>query len=538
MESKKKSSFIKNAAILSAAGILSRMLGALYRIPLYRLISNEGIGLYQMGYYVYNVLLSISATGIPVAISKLVAEEISKERVGEARRVFKVATTLLTGIGLFATILLLFSASFIANNLIGEPRAYYPLMAVAPAIVVVALMASYRGFFQGLQSMWPTAISQFFEQVARVITVLVLAYYFANINAPVEYSAAGASFGPVIGALAGLVVVLMVYFRQRKSINDLTSKYPEVSNRTNKQLIKRVLQFSIPITIGAMIMPVMSGIDTFLVPRRLQVAGIAVENATRMYGDLTGAAIPLINLPSMLAAALATSLVPLISHASSKGRWKEVQKNSQMAIKFILLIGIPAGFGLSILSSQIVQLLYGSTSAASILEIVAFAVIFLTLHQTCSGILQGLGHTGIPVRNLLIGGIVKVIFNFTLTAIPAINIHGAAIGSIAAYGVSSALNLKAVCDLTNTKIDFRNMAIMPLASALGMSIVAHFGYSFVSNLGLGNTLATLFAIGSAGVVYVAMLFILKVFSVQEYEMIPFIGKRTSPYLLKLRLLRE
>lgn len=537
MDKEKSSSFIKNAVILSAAGIISRMLGAIYRIPLYRLISNEGIGLYQMGYYVYNVLLALSATGIPVAISKLVAEEISKNRMGEAKRVFKVATTLLTSIGLVVSIGMILSAPFISSKLIKEPRALYPLIAVAPAIVVVALQASFRGFFQGLQKMWPTAVSQLLEQVGRVVTVLILAYYLVSINAPIEYTAAGASFGAVAGSLVGLGAVVFIYFKQKKYIDNLTSKYPDVSNRSNKQLIKRILQFSIPITLGAMIIPVMNGIDTFLVPRRLQAAGFAVARATRMYGDLTGAAIPLINLPSMLAAALATSLVPTISHASSLGMWSVVKSRAGLAIKIILIIGIPSAFGLSVLSKQIVFLLYGSTSAASILQVVAFAVIFLTLHQTCTGILQGLGHAKIPVRNLIIGGIAKVILNFILTAIPAINIHGAAIASIVAYGIAATLNVRAVSRYSGYQIDWPNTVIKPIFAAMIMSVFAKITVSTLASLGYGNVIVTFLSVGVAVIIYGLVLMFSRVFSKEEYLMIPVIGEKTINLVSKLRMLR-
>lgn len=537
LNKEKSSSFIKNAAILSAAGIVSRMIGAIYRIPLYRLISNEGMGLYQMGYYVYNVLLALSATGIPVAISKLVAEETSRNRMGEARRVFKIATTLLTAVGLAATILMMLTSPFISTTLIKEPRAFYPLLAVAPAIVIVSLMASFRGFFQGLQKMWPTAISQLLEQVGRVITVLVLAYYLVSIDAPVEYTAAGASFGAVVGSLVGLLVMVFIYFKQKNYIDNLTLKYPEISNRSNKQLIKRILQFSIPITLGAMIIPVMNGIDTFLVPRRLQAAGFTVARATEMYGDLTGAAIPLINLPSMFAAALATSLVPTISHASSLGMWSVVKSRAGLAIKLILMIGIPAGFGLSVLSNQIVLLLYGSTSAASILKIVAFAVIFLTLHQTCTGILQGLGQAKIPVRNLVIGGVVKIFLNYTLTAMPAINIHGAAIASIVAYGISAALNIRAVSKYSGYKMDWLNTVLKPFFSAIVMSFAARLVTITMKLLGFGNILTTLVAVSIAVIIYGVVLMMLKIFTREEYLMIPFIGEKTVDVVSKLRMLR-
>lgn len=538
MRERQPTSFVKNAVILSAAGLISRLIGAIYRIPLYRLISKEGIGLYQMGYYVYNVLLSISATGIPVAISKLVAEETSRKRYGEAQRIFHIAAALLTGIGFAVTLMLIVSAPFIADKIILEPRAVYPIVAVAPAIFIVALQASFRGYFQGLQLMTPTAISQLVEQLGRVVTVLVLAYILTTRGARIEYTAAAASFGAVIGAICGLSIIVIIYMRRRKSLRTLIKRYPSVSPLTTRQVMLRILKFAIPITLGAMVLPFMNGIDTALVPRRLQAAGFSPEQATGMYGDLTGAAMPLINLPSMLAYALAASLVPAISNASAKKQQIMVRMRSAFAIKLILLIGIPAGVGLHLLALPIVSMLYDAPSAAIPLEIVAFAVIFLTLHQTCSGILQGLGYTGLPVRNLLIGGLVKISLNYTLTAIPSINIRGAALASVVAYFVSSSLNVRSVCKHTGMRIQWLHVIIKPLLAAAGMAGVVSLSYNKLFIIVNSNTLATLCSVGAGALCYVILLLILRTFTKRELNLIPYFGTSISKIAEKFHLLRS
>jgi len=217
--------------------------------------------------------------------------------------------------------------------------------------------------------------------------------------------------------------------------------------------------------------------------------------------------------------------------------WGVVKQRAGLAIKIILIIGIPAAFGLSVLSKQIVLLLYGSVSATSILQVVAFAVIFLTLHQTCTGILQGLGHAKIPVRNLIIGGNAKVILNFTLTAIPAINIHGAAIASIAAYGIASILNVRAVSRYSGYRVDWKNTVIKPVFAAVVMSVFARISVSILTNLNMGNIVVTLISVGFAVIVYGLALMFSRVFSKEEYLMIPFIGKKSVDFVSKLRMLR-
>ena len=537
MRREKQSSFVKNAAILSFAGIFSRMLGAIYRIPLYRLISSEGMGLFSMGYNVYAMLLAISATGIPVAISKLVAEETSRNRMGEARRIFKVAAILLTAIGFVVTLGLIFTAPVISKSIIKEPRAVYPLIAVAPAIFIVALMASFRGFFQGLQLMWPTAISQITEQIGRIVTVLILAWYMVSIDARIELTAAAASFGSAVGSLVGLVVILLIYFKYKPYIKKLTSRSPRVSRRTNKQLIKRILWFAIPITIGAMVIPLMNGIDTVLVPRGLQVAGFTKSESTAMYGDLTSV-VPLINLPSMLAYALAASLVPAISTASSEGKWKAVRSRSSLAIKLILLIGLPAAAGLSLLAKPITLMLYDTVIAAPILEILAFAVAFLTLHQACSGSLQGLGHTGVPVKNLMIGGAIKIVLNLILPTIPTLNIRGAAIASVVAYVVASILNVRSVCKHTGLKVKWSNMIIKPLIATGIMAIFVAYSYNYLAGIGISNTIATLVSVTIGMGFYAIGVLVTKCFSESELNSIPYVGPTIIKIAGKLRLLRR
>jgi len=533
MPKNKQTSFVKNAAILSFAGIFSRMLGALYRIPLTRMISLEGIGLYTMGYNIYAMLLAISSTGIPGAISKLVSEEVIKNRMGEARRIFRLATTLLTTIGFIVTIGFILAAPLI-SRLIMEPRSVYSMVAVAPAIFIVALMASVRGFFQGLQMMWPTAISQIAEQLGRVITVLALAWYMISINAKIEYTAASASFGATVGSMIGLIVIIITYIINRSYVNKLTMLNSAISSKTNKQIIKRILVFAIPITIGAMVIPLMNGIDAVLVRWRLIVAGLGSEG-TRLYGDLT-TNIPLINLPSMLAYALAASLVPAISTASATGRWKEVRQKSRLAIKLILVIGLPAAAGLSILALPITTMLFAEATPASVLEILAFAIVFLTLHQACTGVLQGLGLTYLPVRNLVIGGVVKIILNYILIAIPAINIRGAAISSIIAYAVASLLNVSSVCKHTGLKIEWLDMIFKPLIATGIMSVFTSLCYNSLIGYGIHNSVATLAAIIVGMFFFGTGLLITKCFSEPELNSIPYLGPPIVKIADKLKLL--
>ena len=201
-----KQSFLKGAMVLSIAGAISKIMGAIYRIPLARLIGGEGMGLYQMAYPIYTTILSLATAGVPVAISVLVSRKETQGYAGDSRKIFRVSLLILLVFGFLLTLLVMQSASFIANSVLKEPRAYYPILAVAPAIFFAGLMSVFRGYFQGHQSMIPTAVSQVIEQLFRVTAVLILAILLFPRG--LEYAAAGATFGAVVGGVIGLLVLL------------------------------------------------------------------------------------------------------------------------------------------------------------------------------------------------------------------------------------------------------------------------------------------------------------------------------------------
>ena len=209
-----RQSFLKGALILSAAGAISKILGAIYRIPLARLIGAEGIGLYQMAYPIYTTILALATAGVPVAISILIARKETQGFPGESRRILRVSLLLLAVFGLLLTLLVMASAKFLALHVLQDGRAYYAIVAVAPAIFLAGLMSVFRGYFQGQQTMLPTAVSQVVEQKFRVTAVLFLAYLLFPRG--LEFAAAGATFGAVVGGLGGLLVLLWFYHWHRR----------------------------------------------------------------------------------------------------------------------------------------------------------------------------------------------------------------------------------------------------------------------------------------------------------------------------------
>lgn len=518
----KGQSFIKGAAILGVAGALVKILGAIYRIPLSNIIMDEGIGYYQTAYPFYILLLTLSTAGIPVAIAKLVSEKRALGDYRNAQKIFKVALVGLFFGGVVTSLIVALGSRKIVEYL-GNPNAYYALVALVPALFFVPIMGAFRGFFQGRQSMVPTALSQVIEQLFRIVTGLGLTYLLLGYGIPI--AAGGASFGGSTGAIAGTAVIMFIYFKHRKTLKDeielseIKVEYPV------QRIVRDLLMIAVPITMGSAISPTMDTIDAALVLRRLQHIGYTVDMANRLYGHLKGMAQTLINLPQVFSMAIAMSLVPAISDAKARKAKGEVVDLITSGIRITLLIGLPAAFGLFVLAEPIIALLYYNNTAEAIssigtlLSYLAFGVIFLTLVQTLTAMIQGLGKPFVPVKNLLIGAIAKIILTFVLTGIPAINIKGAAISTVTAYGVAALLDLRYIIKVEKIKLNLKNIIAKPLVSAIGMGVMARITYQILVGA-LGNSKATLLGVGVGALVYFSLLLFTGAITREDLELIP------------------
>lgn len=271
-------------------------------------MGGEGIGLYQLAYPIYLLALSISSAGIPVAISILVAEKVALQDYRGANKVFRLSLIVLTVLGLVFTVLLWVGAQWLIDwHFIRDPRAYYAILALAPAIFFVTILSSYRGYFQGLQMMVPSAISQIVEQLLRVVTMIILAYML--LPKGIEFAAAGATFGAAPGAVFGLLILLYFYYRKRTYFKEQIRMQTVAGGESSSRIIYRIIQLAIPVSLAGIMVPIVANIDLLVVPARLEVAGFTTEQATELYGYLTGMAVSLINLPTILTASLAASLV-------------------------------------------------------------------------------------------------------------------------------------------------------------------------------------------------------------------------------------
>jgi len=530
-----KHSLLKGALILSIAGVIVKILGAIYRIPLANIITSEGMGYYGTAYPIYINLVTISTLGLPVAISKLVSEKTALGDRREAHRVFKVAFVALFFIGIVSSTILFAGAGFLVN-LLGNPKAYYAMLAVAPALFFVPMMSAFRGYFQGLQNMIPTAVSQVFEQLGRVIVGFALAVVF--LPKGLQYAAAGASFGATSGAIAGLIVIYVIYVFNRKKIMSDVENSPIIIHEPSFKILYRLLVIAVPITIGASIMPFMNLIDLSIVMRRLQFAGFTEAKANSLYGQLTQMAATLINFPQIIILALAASLVPSVSSSMAQGDMKNLRRKTLVGLRAGILIGLPAAIGLSVLARPIMLMLYPKEPDVwRVLQVLGLGVMFLAVVQTATGILQGIGKPFIPVKNLLIGSVFKLVISYILTGIVWINIRGAALGTVIGYMVAALLNYRCLKKETGIKLGILDFFIKPVIAVIAMGITVTLMYGLVFDITVSNTISTLAAIMVGALIYGAILLFLGGITSRELEMIPG-GKKISRLLRKMKLLRK
>lgn len=540
--SKQENSFIKGAMILAGAGIFVRIMGAVYRIPLYSILGDTGIGYFQMAYPIYASLLAISTAGIPVAISKMVAERMAEENVKGAYQVLRIALTLMLVTGLTFSLVLYFGADYWAN-LMEQPPAAYSLRAISPGIFLVVIMAAFRGFFQGNQTMMPTAISQILEQIIRVATIFYLAWIL--LPKGVEFAAAGATFGVVTGSLAGVASLLIFYMFYKKDKHNFVIN-SNIIQESNRKVLKQMVLLALPITIASLVLPLIQMVDLLIVPLRLKAAGFSQQQAAALYGNLSGAAMPLVNVPTLFTLALAQSLIPSVSAANALKNNALIKSRATLAIKLTLLIGVPSTIGMFVLAEPISIMLYDNIAVATPLAVACFAIVFLTLHQTTSAMLQGLGKTVIPVTSLFIGVIFKMGINYFLTGIPAINIRGPALGTVLSYLISSGLNLTILLKVIGMSFSFKEFVFKPLFTAGGMGGVVYISYPLV-NRTLASlqifsermliSFSVLVSVGLGVMVYGLLLLLTGAITKEELQNIPKIGKKMVKLLTKIKIYR-
>lgn len=521
MSRQKSGSFLGGTFLLMLSGIVVKVIGAFFSIPLANLYGADGNDIFISAYYVYSAMYVISSAGLPVAVSKMVSEARALGRGREVQRIAKVAlcTFLILGAALSLTMVLLVDP---ICALIGS-SCRYAILTVAPTIFFTCVVSAVRGYYQGLSNMVPTAVSQVIEAMGKLVFGLGLAWYLMDAGYTLDIVVAGAIGGVTLGTVFSALFVIVYALRHRVQM-----PAAEGPCRPGSVILKELVSLAIPITVGASVFSVSSLIDTFMVKLRLQEGCLMTDAAAGYTYGAYGFAVKLFNLPLTLVTAIGVSLIPAISSALALRQSDKTRALTESAFRLTGLLAFPCAVGLAVIPEPILNLLFGSQPeacavAAPLLRLVAPAVFLAGMVSVTNPVLQAMGKVNLPVLSMATGALVKIVCNYVLVGLPEVGIHGAPISTCLCYLTILCINL---WHIRREKVPFsltRSFA-KPLLCAVLMGVFVGLLFDPLKNLlgsgRLTEALAVLLTVGLAAVFYLLLLVAVRALPREDVMMLP------------------
>lgn len=512
-----KQTFLQGTLILILAGMITRFLGFVNRLVVARLMGEEGVGLYMMALPTLFLVMTLTQLGLPVAISKRVAEADAQNDQAKIKRILVVSIIITSISSIIFTAVMIVAAPFIATTLLTDDRTIYPLIAVSPIIPIVAVSSVLRGYFQGKQNMKPQSYSQVIEQIVRISFVALFVHLLLPYG--VQFAAAGAMFSVILGEFASLLY--MIYqFKSKKTIRIRHRFFAYI--KSSKQTVKELFSIALPSTGSRMISSFSYFLEPIIVAHSLNLAGISNKLATKQYGELTGFVLPLLFLPTFITQSLSIALVPNISEAEARKNSQLIHYRIHQSIRISFASGAIATVVLSIFAVPILSFMYGTANASNILIFMAPFYILLYIQSPLQAALQALDLARPAMWNSLVGAVVKFVVLFILASNESFGIMGVAIAMSVGVILITLLHLASLRQAINFYIPIKDImkmiALIILTWFIG-KMIFDFYIQFDPNIILfGLALIILTAI------YIVLLFVLKFITKEELEQIPFIQK--------------
>lgn len=568
----KKQSFLEGAMTLMIATALVKVFGAVFKIPLGNMIGGLGMGYFSQAYDLYLPIYSIALAGLPIAVCRMVASYMAQGHTRDARVVLKVAQRTFLVIGSTAT-LILFTFAIPYLKAVGSGMEALPsILAIAPTVLFCCVMSTYRGYYEGMCNMVPTAISQIIESIGKVILGLGLVLIVKKMGFNEVWQSAAAIFGIMIGTLFG---ALYLWFRYKLKGDGITTEMLVTCEKqpfTSKETFKMLMVIAIPVVLGSLANQVASLVDVFTVQRRLSdIVSSDPESLknlfpevwekiqndasletmedklkaipTTLYGCYKGLAFSVFNLIPTITSVLGVSALPAMTTAFSKNDKGEVKRTYESVLKITALISLPAGFGIAALAGPIMNLLYpGQPTDAAVatdaLRILGVAVLFSGFTLPMTSLLQAVGKERIPVINMAIGAGVKIVINYFLVAVPGLNISGAAIGTFACYAYFFISGMILLCKYTKVVPNIMGTFIKPLIAGGMCGLTAFTCYGLMTkflNTHISDMIITMISIAFAAVIYVIAIVLLRVLTKNDILMLPK-GEKIAKVLEKVKVI--
>jgi len=527
---KRKQSFLHGATILLVSMTIIKILGAIYKVPLYNILGDSGTTDFAIAYNIYNLLATLSTAGLPIALARMIAEAHTQGRENQVRRNYRVAYMAFLVLGTVGSLVLFFFSDGLAG-IMSTPTAGLSIQALAPVVLLVCLMSVYRGYAEGHRDMIPTSVSQVVETAVKMVVGLVIAWLLVRAGYSVSTGAAGAILGASFGGAAALLYLI---FAKRKR-SRVEAPYEQATDRadSSKRTLARLLKIGVPIALGSSVMAIMTLIDSGLVMWRLQSVthglGMTNEAAKTLYGQYQYG-LTLFNGPTFLVPAFTVSIIPTIASLAVQKRRSEIRDVAEMGLRVSTVLNLPMAVGMVVLAAPLMQVLFTHSTgvAVNILYILGIASFFVCTTLMTTSILQASGHERLPVISMICGAVVEIALNLLLVGIPKINVLGSAIDTLGCYVTITLLNLVFLHFTMSERIRFTKIIPRQLIASLVMGAAAWGVYGLLDKLVLHGgqagrmmtAVCLVVAIGVAAVVYLVLVVMLRALTLEDVLSLP------------------
>ena len=524
----KKDDYIVQGSILAAAAVLTKIIGVVYRIPLTNILGDEGNGFYGYAYQVYAIALMISSFSLPTAVSKLVSIRLAKRQKRNAFRVFICSLAFAIGVGLFISLTIFLGAGLISTHLMKSPLSVYALRVLAPGLLIVAVMAVIRGYFQGMGTMLPTAISQIIEQVFNAAVSLLAAWGFINAfsdgteNSIAKWGAAGSTVGTGAGVVTALAFMLLVYGVNRRKILHRVEKDHRHQEESYKEIFRVIILVVSPIILSAFVYNVNAYINGYLFSDILGRRGGDAAQIGILYAEYATYFMTIINIPLTLSSTAPTSMIPEVSALYATGDIEATRECIDQTVQLSMVVSAPCAMGLAVLAQPIVFLLYGNSTglAANLLILGSFSILLNGMSNISNGVLQAIGQQRIPVITAAIALVVDIVVVVVLLFTTNLGVYALLIAMVIYSVVVCVLNDRAMKKYLQYKNPWKEGYLYPVLASVPMGIVAGCICYGLNIFVKSNFICLIVSIPVAAVVYLFAYLIISKPSESQLRRIP------------------
>lgn len=548
-KSQKGRNFLVQGSILAIAGVITKIIGAVYRVPLVNILGDKGMGYYGVAFQIYAIALTLTSYSLPLAVSKLVSARVATGEYKNAYKVFRGAMTFAIATGGIVAAIIFFGADFIASDLMAMKMSAYALRVLAPCILIVALLGVFRGFFQGNGSMVPTAVSQIIEQVVNAIVSIAGAYMLLKVGLEASkkggskslgaaYAAAGGTLGTVIGALSGLIFLIILFMIYRKYFRKQMRKDQGHRVESYEKIVKVLLITIAPVILSSTVYNLCGVVDNAMFGKIMAIQGHKESEYAALLGIVTGKYDTLVNVPLAISSAFGSSLIPSIVMTAKTGNRKQVHDKIHIFTRFNMIIAIPCAVGFIVLAKPLLDLLFfteNNNLAGVLLQLGAISVVFYNLSTVTNAVLQGLDNMMVPVKSAAISLVIHMVALFLMMVVFKWGIYAVVLSKIVFSVSTCILNAHALRDKIGYVQEQRKTFIIPAIAAVIMGVATKVVH-LLFELFVGTQVATLIALVVAVAVYGIALVLLGGVTESELRQMPK-GTALVKICYKVRLFR-